>query len=100
LYVYGYKNGNEGFYNFDGNRTIWDKKSDLENKIQPTINNQRKPLEAPQQITSCGNLTEYGENECIKHIDKQGIKCKWDSSPTSYSGSSVKMSTGGQCVTI
>jgi len=93
LYVYGYKN--EGFNNFNGRQTSGD-------KIQPIINNQRKPLAAPQngKFHDCGVLTSYGEATCNNGITMEHIKCKWDGSPTNYAGSSVTMSTGGKCVTI
>jgi hypothetical protein len=97
LYVYGYKN--EGFINFDGNQTIWDKKNDLENKLNDIKVSNQAPLNPPPKNTNCGNLTEYGEEECNKHIDKQGIRCKWNSHLTSYYGGTVTNSQGGQCTT-
>jgi hypothetical protein len=96
LYVYGYKN--EGFINFDGNQTVWDKKNDLENKLNDIKVSNQQSLKVPSNpVSSCPLLTTYGKDACLNGINKEKIKCKWNGSPTTYSGSSITMSTGGQC---
>jgi len=95
LYVYGYRN--EGFINIPGRRTFWDQKNDIENQNAPTY----APLNPPANGTyhDCDVLTTYGQTACINGVTMEHIKCKWNSSPTSYSGQSVQMSTGGKCYT-
>jgi hypothetical protein len=97
LYVYGYRN--EGFINISGKRTPWDKKSDIETQIATQNAASYPALNPPANGTfsDCGLLTEYGQSACINGVTKEHIKCKWNSSPTSYSGQSVQMSTGGKC---
>jgi hypothetical protein len=91
LYVYGYKN--EGFINISGRQTIRDQKSSPSSPTYPTSNN------IPQNGTfhDCNVLTTYGQSTCNNGVTMENIKCRWNSSPTSYSGSSVQMSTGGIC---
>ena len=96
LYVYGYKN--EGFINISGRRTIGDIKNDVDNKNNPTYASKQVPQNG--KFHSCVVLTDYGQEICNNGITMEHLKCKWDGSPTSYSGSSVQMSTGGKCVTI
>ena len=96
LYVYGYKN--EGIINFSGKQTIIDKKNNLENqnaKIYPS-----KPIPTNGTFHNCDVLTDYGQTTCNNGVTMEHLKCRWNSSPTSYSGSSIKISTGGICETI
>ena len=95
LYVYGYKN--EGFNNFSGKRTIGDYKNNLE---KPTTTNSSKHIPTNGTFHECDVLTDYGQGPCNNGVTMEHLKCKWNSSPTSYSGSSIQMSTGGICETI
>jgi hypothetical protein len=96
LYVYGYKN--EGFYNFNGRRRLGDYKNILENQNAPTYPS--KPIPTNGTFHDCNVLTDYGQGACNNGVTMEHLKCKWNSSPTSYSGSSIQMSTGGICETI
>jgi hypothetical protein len=60
LYVYGYKN--EGFINFDGNQTIWDKKNDLENKLNDIKVSNQAPLNPPPKNTNFFNILYRNDN--------------------------------------
>ena len=89
LYVYGYKN--EGFINFDGNQTVWDKKNYLENKLNDIKYNKLPPLEElqPRTYKSCDALTSRGASSCNSGITSTNQRCFWNNK--------VKNSQGGIC---
>ena len=93
LYVYGYRN--EGFINIPGRRTILDQKSDLETQNAPVYPTNPPPTNG--KFHDCDVLTTYGQATCNNGVTMEHIKCKWNSSPTSHTGSSVQISTGGVC---
>ena len=89
LYVYGYKN--EGFINFDGNKTPGDVKSSLEGKLQAIKYNKLPPLEElqPRTYKSCDALTSRGASSCNSGITSTNQRCFWNNK--------VKNSQGGIC---
>ena len=102
FYLYSSIYSIEGFYNFDGTRTIWDKKSDLETKLdKKRAEYERKvnPVPTPQKGTyhSCGVLTSYGKSECNAGRTMEGQRCLWDTQPTNYQGGGITNSVGGTC---
>jgi hypothetical protein len=98
FYLYVYSFNNEGFINIGSSPNIRDKISEIRSNNAVTY--AKKDIPENGKFHSCDVLTDYGQEACRNGVTMENIRCKWDSSPTTYSGSSVKMSTGGQCVTI
>jgi hypothetical protein len=101
FYLYVYGSNNEGFINIGGSPNIGDKISEIKSKHNNNnVTNSTNSPPTNGKFHGCGVLTEYGEQACINGVTMENIRCKWNSSPTTYSGSSIQMSTGGECVTI
>jgi len=100
FYLYVYGSNSEGFNSIGSSPSIGDKISEIKSKHNNNITYPEKDIPTNGKFHSCGVLTDYGQQACNNGVTMENIRCKWNSSPTTYSGSSIQMSTGGECVTI